>query len=220
VTVQWKDCKVVTVISPLHQGFKLSSCNRTFQCRTGWKKQCVKQPDCVKCYNEGMFGVDKSNQYLSRQPCHIKSKFHWWKVLFFQSIDIMIVKAIIVFQEFKKENPQKLDNLPVHFGQLEFRESFVNTLLGLEYGVKHSDFKSTCIPSFNENSKRLRCTFCYAHAKLNELPETKCKTLFHCKNCNVNLCFSPDRDCFTKWHSTEGARVRAWVKENGRNKDH
>lgn len=36
----------------------------------------------------------------------------------------------------------------------------------------------------------------------------------------MNLCFSPDRDFFTKWHSTEGARVRAWVKENGRNKDH
>ena len=67
--------------------------------------------------------------------------------------------------------------------------------------------------------KRLRCTFCYAHAKLNELPETHCKTLFLCGNCNVNLCFSHGRDCFTKWHSTEGDRVRAWVKENGRNKD-
>jgi hypothetical protein len=39
------------------------------------KKQCVKQPDSVQCYNEGMFGVDKSNQYLSRYPCYIKSKF-------------------------------------------------------------------------------------------------------------------------------------------------
>jgi hypothetical protein len=37
----------------------------------------------------------------------------------------MVVNAIIVFQGFKKENPQKFDNLPVHFGQLEFRESFV-----------------------------------------------------------------------------------------------
>jgi hypothetical protein len=44
----------------------------------------------------------------------------------------MIVKAIIVFQEFKKENPQKFDNLPVHFGQLEFRES-----VGFIY-TKHS----------------------------------------------------------------------------------
>jgi hypothetical protein len=36
----------------------------------------------------------------------------------------MIVNAYIVFQELKNENPQKFDNLPVHFGQLEFRESF------------------------------------------------------------------------------------------------
>jgi hypothetical protein len=47
----------------------------------------------------------------------------------------------IVFQEFKKESPQKFDNLPVHFGQLEFRESLVKSLLGLDSGVKHSDFK-------------------------------------------------------------------------------
>jgi hypothetical protein len=51
----------------------------------------------------------------------------------------MIVNAFIVFQEFKKENPQKFDNLPVHFGQLEFRESLVKSLLGLDSGVKHSD---------------------------------------------------------------------------------
>ena len=121
----------------------------------------------------------------------------------------MIVNAFIVFQEFKKEISQKFDNLPVHFGQLEFRESLVKSLLGLDSGVKHSDFKCTCIPSFNENSNRLRCTFCYAHAKLNELTEIHCKTVFHCGNCNVNLCFSPDRDCFTKWHSRKYARVRA-----------
>ena len=84
-------------------------------------------------------------------------------------------KCNIVFQEFKKENPQKFDNLPVHFGQLEFRESLVKSLLGLDSGVKHSDFKCTCMPSFNENSNRLRCIFCYAHAKLNELPEINVK---------------------------------------------
>ena len=108
VTVQWKDCKVVTVISSLHQGSKLSSCNITFQGRTSWKKQCVKQPDCVKCYNEGMFGVNKSNQYLSRYPCYIKSKFHWWKVLFFQSIDILIVNAILFSRNLKKKAHKSL----------------------------------------------------------------------------------------------------------------
>jgi hypothetical protein len=58
--------------------------------------------------------------------------------------------ALIVFQEFKKENPQKFDNLPVHFGQLEFRESLAKSLLGLDSGVKHSDFKCTCIPSYRD----------------------------------------------------------------------
>ena len=100
---------------------------------------------------------------------------------------------LLFSRNLKKENPQKFDNLPVHFGQLEFRESLVWSLLGLDFGVKHSDFKSTCIPSFNENSKRLRCNFCYAHAKLNEFSETHCKTLFHCGNYNVNLCFSLER---------------------------
>jgi hypothetical protein len=37
----------------------------------------------------------------------------------------MIANAFIVFQEFKNENPQKLDNLPVHFSELEFRDSLV-----------------------------------------------------------------------------------------------
>jgi hypothetical protein len=51
--------------------------------------------------------------------------------LFFHSIDIMIVNAFIIFQEFKKENPLKFDNLPVHFGQLEFRESLAKSVLGV-----------------------------------------------------------------------------------------
>jgi hypothetical protein len=44
----------------------------------------------------------------------------------------MIVNAFIVFQEYKKEISQKFDNLPVHVGQLEFRESLVKSLLGLD----------------------------------------------------------------------------------------
>ena len=99
---------------------------------------------------------------------------------------------LLFSRNLKKENRQKIYNLPVHFGQLEFRESLVKSLLGLDSGVKHSDFKSTCIPSFNENSKRLRCTVCYAHGKLNELPEIHCKTLFLSGNCK-SLFFTRQR---------------------------
>lgn len=220
LTVQWKDCKTVTIISPIHKGCKLSTCTRTFKGRTGWKKQCVKQPDCVKSYNEGMFGVDKSNQYLSRYPCYVKSKFHWWKVLFFHCLDIMVVNSFIVFQEFRSEFSSQCEKMPAHFGQLEFREYLVKSLLGLDNKYNDvTDSFSSCMPICNENSTRLRCTYCYAYAKLHGLPASHCKTIFRCEKCMVNLCLSADRNCFKLWHSDSGKEVRYWVKENGRNKD-
>ncbi|CAC5382238.1 unnamed protein product [Mytilus coruscus] len=39
LTVQWKDCKVVTIVSPIHTGSKVSGCTRTLQARTGWKNR-------------------------------------------------------------------------------------------------------------------------------------------------------------------------------------
>ncbi|VDI51171.1 Hypothetical predicted protein [Mytilus galloprovincialis] len=218
LTVQWKDCKVVTIVSPIHTGSKVSGCTRTFQARTGWKKQVVKQPECIKSYNDGMFGVDKSNQYLSRHRCYIKTKFHWWKVLFFHCLDMMVVNSFILFQEFRTEFPNKFESIPAHFGQLEFRESLVRSLLDVgSLEKKHESF--ACTPSFNENSNRLRCTFCYAHAKMYSLPVQHNKTVFCCEKCSVCLCLVPERNCFKKWHSVEGKPVRNWVKENGRKKN-
>ena len=217
LTVQWKDCKVVSVISPIHQGSKLNVCTRTIQGRTGWKKTCVKQPDIINSYNEGMFGVDKSNQYLARYPCYIKSKFHWWKVLFFHCIDIMIVNAFIIFQEFRKEFPNEICELPAHFGQLEFREAIVRSLLSCEAECK-AEF-STCMPVFNTDSKRQRCTFCYANAKVQDLPVPASKTMVSCETCKVNLCLIPERNCFKKWHQKEGEPVRQWLKENSKKKN-
>ncbi|VDH93637.1 Hypothetical predicted protein [Mytilus galloprovincialis] len=147
LTVQWKDCKVVTIVSPIHTGSKVSGCTRTFQARTGWKKQVVKQPECIKSYNDGMFGVDKSNQYLSRHRCYIKTKFHWWKVLFFHCLDMMVVNSFILFQEFRTEFPNKFESIPAHFGQLEFRESLVRSLLDVgSLEKKHESF--ACTPIF------------------------------------------------------------------------
>ncbi|CAC5385446.1 unnamed protein product [Mytilus coruscus] len=180
LTVQWKDCKVVTIVSPIHTGSKVSGCTRTFQARTGWKKQVVKQPECIKSYNEGMFGVDKSNQNLSRHRRYIKTKFHWWKVLFFHCLDMMVVNSFILFPEFRTEFPNKFEPLPAHFGQYEYRESLVRSLLDVEsLEKKHESF--ACTPVFNENSNRLRCTYCYAHVKMNSLLVQHNKTVLCCE---------------------------------------
>ena len=120
VTVQWKDCKTVTIISPIHKGSDLTSCSRTLQERTGFKNKQVRQPLVVNSYNNGMNGVDKSNQYLTQYPCYIKTKFHWWKVLFFHSVDIMIVNSFVLYKLYFGLNER--------YGQINFREAIVNSL--------------------------------------------------------------------------------------------
>ncbi|XP_033730162.1 piggyBac transposable element-derived protein 4-like isoform X1 [Pecten maximus] len=66
VTVQWKDCRTVTIVSPIHKGSDVTSCVRTVKHRTGFKKTNVSQPVVVNSYNQGMLGVDKSNQYVTQ----------------------------------------------------------------------------------------------------------------------------------------------------------
>ena len=135
----------------------------------GWKKQIVKQPVVVHAYNEGMYGVDKSNQYLAKYPCYVKTKFHWWKVLFFHCLDMMIVNSFVVFNEFRTQFPSKFDNFPQHFGQLEFRESIVCSLFNLLDDNDTSSFTGTnCMPEFTTN--RLYCNYCHASERMKSLP--------------------------------------------------
>jgi hypothetical protein len=50
VYVQWKDCKVVTFMSPLHQGSAVTQCKRTIKSRTSWKKRELVQPSVANAW--------------------------------------------------------------------------------------------------------------------------------------------------------------------------
>ena len=131
VYVQWKDCKTVTLMSPLHKGSDVTSCNRTIAKRSVWKKQCVKQPVITHDYNDYMGGVDLSNQYLNKYSSYIRTQSHWWKVLFFHCFDMMVVNSFIMFQEFIEKYPTEFSNTPFdnRFGQLKFRESIASEMM-------------------------------------------------------------------------------------------
>ena len=131
VFIQWKDCKVVTLISPLHRGSDVTTCERTISKRSGWRKQTVKQPVITNDYNKSMGGVDLSNQYLNKYSSYIRSQCHWWKVLFFHCIDIMVVNSYILFQQFVAEHPNEFSDTEFgsRFGQLEFREAIAIALM-------------------------------------------------------------------------------------------
>lgn len=71
---------------------------------------------------------------LNKYLCYIKLIFYWWKVLFFYSIDIMVVNFYIIFKEFMKDkvNESLVYGVLVSFGQFEYCESFVMLLMGLD----------------------------------------------------------------------------------------
>ncbi|VDI26898.1 Hypothetical predicted protein [Mytilus galloprovincialis] len=207
--VQWRDCKTVTVISPIHRGSDVSYCHRTVNERKGFKKKKVVQPSVIHDYNTNMGGVDKSNQMLNKYPCYIKSKFHWWKVIFFHCIDIMIVNSFIILTEFNQKTSNKVENIS---NQLEYREALALSLMDIHSSDETE--KQTCMPACLD--KRIDCSYCNAKASLkgNKTPSTK--TNIYCSKCEVPLCLRKDRNCFTKWHSVGGEEAKQWVKERGR----
>jgi hypothetical protein len=212
VTVQWRDTKTVTVLSSMYSGSETAACKRTFRDRTGWKKTSVKQPKLVYEYNQGMGGVDLSNQMLSQYRTSVRTQYHWWKVLYFHCIDIMIVNSYIIFKECVSQYPTNYD-VPARFGQLEFRESLIMSLLGLD--CVH-EVKKDCLPEFTES--RIECMFCNSVASMEGTKVPRNRSAVCCSHCHVHLCICRERNCFSLWHSAEGERVRCWLDGNRKRK--
>ena len=206
VFVQWKDCKVVTFMSPIHKGSDTTVCSRTMKSRNNWKKKDLTQPKIANDYNENMGAVDLSNQYVNKYPSYIRTQNHWWKVLFFHLLDIMVVNSFILFQEFRKTHNMQFHDISSTFGQLEYRESLAMSLMDpISRCAVPGGFKA-CFPEFLE--KRRDCTYCNAEAILSDSKVPSYKTSVYCPTCNVSLCLTSERNCFRKWHSKDGEDVR------------
>lgn len=212
VVVQWLDSNTVTLISSMHKGSDITQCDRMRKDRTGYKRKKTVQPLVVHDYNTGMGGVDKSDQFLHKYPCYIRSRYHWWKVLFFHCIDMMIVNSFIIFSEYCKVFPNDI-SLPATYGQLEFRESLVMSLLEDDIVDSNIFCNENCMPEFSDS--RLQCVYCtFVHH--NDQTYSKHKTSVTCTKCKVALCLSKERNCFVDWHSPSGAEARKWIYENYR----
>lgn len=217
VFVQWKDCRTVTFISPIHKGSSISECMRTVSERSGFKRKRVQQPQVVHDYNNGMGGVDKSNQLLNKYPCYIRSQLHWWKVLFFHCLDIMIVNSYILLQQFCKS--EQIEGVTPDFGQLEYRESLASSLLDVKASSTDNElnFKGIHVPDILDIRKD--CSFCSASSRMQGLKYLSVKTIYYCSVCKVPLCYTKERNCFQRWHSKEGKMVKEWAQVHGRKRD-
>jgi len=183
--LQWKDNKVVTMLSTLDVGNAYVEVQRKVKENGKYSVITVKQPSCIQRYNKYMNGVDKSDQYLSKYNS-LRKCVRWWKTLFFHLVDIAIVNGFILFQSHRrlnKDNPAL--ERPKTYALLDFREAVCRQLVGLtEYGnppasrkpfesANDKRFFTEHLPEFTEEKRN--CKVCYAESKLQVRVHAKCQ---------------------------------------------
>ena len=136
LALQWKDNKVVTMLSTIHNANEYVMVKRKTRVAGQWSNLEVKQPSVIETYNKYMNGVDKSDQILSSNNL-LRKCVRWWKTLFFHMIDIATVNSFILFQAHRKQFPNQLSlQRPSCYSLLEFREELVREILQLEEFAK------------------------------------------------------------------------------------
>ena len=104
LALQWRDSRVVSVLSPVHKGNQVTNCQRRGKVNGEFRRLQLQQPRAISDYNKFMKGVDQSDQLLSYYNVLRKSD-KFWKTLFFHVIDISVVNAYILFEEVRRQYP-------------------------------------------------------------------------------------------------------------------
>ncbi|XP_055885721.1 piggyBac transposable element-derived protein 4-like [Biomphalaria glabrata] len=201
LAMQWRDNKTVSLVSTMHSANEFNYVNRRTKNNGVFEQLKVKQPQLVGDYNSFMGGVDKSDQLLNKYNMLRKTN-KYWKTLFFHFIDIARVNSYILFQDWRKQNPdiEELNRSP-YYSQLDFTIELIRELANIDdYDpvptIEHMRLK-TChsiLPAMVASKDRKNCKLCYSHHKIER------KTRSMCSACGTFLCFSPERNCLLLYH--------------------
>lgn len=198
--LQWKDRRVVNMISTIHTANKKVVAKRRVRSGNTWTQVSVPKPFLIDEYNTGMLGVDKSDQMIGYYNVLMRS-VRWWKTLFFHCIDIACVNSFVLFQAHRASHPEIPElTRKAGYDHLAFREELLEQIFGFDGKQarsppptrKHVDHKPQKV------QKRKNCKLCYERTKV------ELKTNVFCDTCQVHLCFTSVRNCFSEWHARHG----------------
>ena len=213
VVIQWKDNKLLTVMSTIHRADAKDKCKRRVKNKkTKEWEICddIKRPKAVTHYNKFMGGVDLSDQLIGKYDV-LKKVDRWWKTLFFHTVDIAIVNSYVMFNAVRNLHDHVDLKRPKSYDHLAFREELILQLTGVDNSMDEDEDEETdeeqpdceglhpCDYStkVRESGDGINYSLCW----FSEKKERKCKS--HCKTCERNFCRNSKRDCMTKVHSKD-----------------
>ena len=96
LALQWKDKRVVSMISTIHNSDMTTKSRRSRNSHTGTEE--ILKPVMIDQYNTYMGGVDKSDQLLSYYGFNHHRSTKWYKRAIFHILDLAIVNSYILYQ--------------------------------------------------------------------------------------------------------------------------
>ena len=213
VVIQWKDKRVVTVVSSRHRATDHLQVQRRKKENNVLVEFQVSKPTAVEEYNKYMGAVDVFDQHLAAFRVLRKVK-KYWKSIFFDLIDVAVVNSYLLCIIWCKAHPDApfAKKLGKRFGHLEYRELLVADLAGIEpeedvprcQKRRHSkpeDPQEQHLPHIVPDADKRRCSRCW------EMEQRSIKSRVSCTVCKNNkggplfLCLQPDRNCFIAHHT-------------------
>ena len=191
----WKDKKDVKMLSTMHTSEMVDTG------KNDKHGNLVVKSACVLTYNEGMGGVDGSDQ-LSATCRSVRKHVKWYKKLFFYLVDIAIVNSFLLFKQLHPERSRTtLPHFKVQLARqlLESADIPDYTKRGRPRSLptpdrlrgKDSHFPELIPVQGKRRNQYKRCTVCLKHGVRKE-------TKYQCEVCHEPLCPAP---CFKNFHS-------------------
>ena len=104
LALQWKDNKVVTMLSTIHNAIDFVMLQWKEKHKGKWESIHVRQPKVILEYNHCINGVDRSDQIPSNHNL-LRKCVCWRETLLSHLIDIATVNSSSFFTNCKNENP-------------------------------------------------------------------------------------------------------------------
>ena len=195
VALQWKDKRLVTMISTIHDNEMISKRRRTRRVDDGTEE--ILKPKMIDEYNTYMGGVDKSDQLLSYYGFNHRT-IKWWKRAAFHLLDLAIVNAYILYRQSQQDKYLTHEQFRLKLAKQLLLTSGIDTTMNP--GSSLSQRRTSLPPQArlterhfpSKLPKQLDCCVCSDRKK-----KRKC-TSYCCEKCDVALCVVP---CFELYHT-------------------
>lgn len=198
--IKWKDKRMVSLLSNFHNPRDTENVQRRAKDGTVSIIPC---PKVLKDYNQNMNCVDKLDQ--NKKSCQIDRKSKkWWHRIFFHFLDIAVVNSHIVYTQATGNKMTMKDFRRNISGQL------LSTTIVNKRKLKNTTKSPTEIKKFKPSvpdyirleksdhqpklSTRRRCTRCSTKQK-------EVRTEWICSICEIPLCITKSRNCFSDHHN-------------------